>query len=132
MGATDILAALIGRRVTLSPAVRARFPELEGVQWRRGGIPVNVAGWFLGQRSAAAITLWRMVFLSPTVSPDEELLLHEFRHVQQFESSVTFPLAYLWESARRGYFANRFEVDARDYAARRLGTREERDGMRDD
>ncbi|HKW49409.1 MAG TPA: DUF4157 domain-containing protein [Gemmatimonadaceae bacterium] len=118
MGASDIVAALIGRRVTLSPALRARYPELERVRWRRGGIPVNVASWFIG--SAAAITLWRTVFLSHTVSPDDELLLHEFRHVQQFESSVTFPLRYLWESARRGYFANRFEVDARDYAAQRL------------
>jgi len=121
MGVTDIVAALIGRRIALSPAIRARYPELDGVTWRRGGIPVNVAGWFLGQGSAAAITLWRTVFLSPTVSPDEELLLHEFRHVQQFEASVSFPLIYLWESARRGYFANRFEVDAREYAARRLG-----------
>ena len=120
MGPSDILAAVIGRRITLSPTVRARYPELEGVSWRRGGIPVNVAGWFLRQGSAAAITLWRTVFLSPTVAPDEELLLHEFRHVQQFESSVVFPLWYLWESATRGYFANRFEVDARDYAARRL------------
>jgi hypothetical protein len=118
MGASDILTALIGRRVTLSPAVRARYPELERVQWRRGGVPVNVASLFIG--SAAAITLWRTVFLSPSVSPDEELLLHEFRHVQQFESSITFPLRYLWESARRGYLANRFEVDARDYAAQRL------------
>ncbi|HKW08990.1 MAG TPA: hypothetical protein VJO33_01345 [Gemmatimonadaceae bacterium] len=120
MGASDIVAALIGRRIALSPAVRARYPELEGVAWRRGGVPVNVAGWFLGQGSAAAITLWGTVFLSPTVLLDDELLLHEFRHVQQFESSATFPLRYLWESARRGYFANRFEVDARDYAARRL------------
>ncbi|HEY7237150.1 MAG TPA: DUF4157 domain-containing protein [Gemmatimonadaceae bacterium] len=120
MGASDIVAALIGRRITLSPTVRARYPELEDVAWRRGGVAVNVAGWFLGQGSAAAITLWRTVFLSPTVLLDDELLLHEFRHVQQFESSVTFPVRYLWESARRGYFANRFEVDARDYAARRL------------
>jgi len=118
MGASDFVAALIGRRVTLSPALRARYPELEGVQWRRGGVPVSVASWFIG--SAAAITLWRTVFLSTSVSPDDELLLHEFRHVQQFESSITFPLLYLWESARRGYFANRFEVDAREYAAQRL------------
>lgn len=120
MGASEIVAALIGRRITLSAAVRARYPELEDVAWRRGGVAVNVASWFLGQGSAAAITLWRTVFLSPTVLLDDELLLHEFRHVQQFESSVTFPVRYLWESARRGYFANRFEVDARDYAARRL------------
>ena len=120
MGATDIVAALIGRRTTLSPGVVARFPELETVRWRRGGLPVNVAGWFLGQGSAAAITLWRTVFLAPSAPVDAELLLHEFRHVQQFESSLSFPVRYLWESARRGYFANRYEVDAREYSARRL------------
>jgi hypothetical protein len=120
MGATDIVAALIGRRTTLSPGVVARFPELETVRWRRGGLPVNVAGWFLGQGSAAAITLWGTVFLAPSAPVDAELLLHEFRHVQQFESSLSFPVRYLWESARRGYFANRYEVDAREYSARRL------------
>ena len=120
MGGTDILTTLIGREVALPPAVSACYPELTDVHWRRGGLPVRVAGWFLGQRSAAAITLWRTVFLSPSVALGAELLLHEFRHVQQFESSVTFPLRYLWESARRGYFANRFEVDAREYASRRL------------
>jgi hypothetical protein len=51
---------------------------------------------------------------------DAELLLHEFRHVQQFEASPTFPLRYLFESVRRGYFANRYEVDAREYATQRL------------
>jgi hypothetical protein len=105
--------------MALAPDVLARYPELGGVHWRRGGIPVNVAGWFLGQRSAAAITLWRTVFLAPHALVDVELLLHEFRHVQQFESSVSFPIRYLWESVRRGYFDNRFEVDARNYAAQR-------------
>ena len=79
-----------------------------------------IDGWFLGQLSAAEIKLWRTVFLSPHAPVDAELLLHELRHVHQFESSFAFPLLYLWESARRGYFANRFEADARDYAARRL------------
>ena len=120
MGATDIVETMIGRRVTLPAEVLMRYPELEGVEWRSGGLPVNVAGWFLGQRSAAAITLWRTVFLSPSARVDAELLLHEFRHVQQFEASVTFPLRYLWESVRRGYFANRYEVDAREYAAHRV------------
>src|SRR4051794_12397408 len=120
MGAAGIVTTLIGRRIELPAGILARYPELEGVRWRRGGVPVNVAGWFLGQRSAAAITLWRRVFLSPSARVDAELLLHEFRHVQQFEASVTFPMRYLWESARRGYFANRYEVDAREYAAQRL------------
>ena len=120
MGATDIVETVIGRRVTLPGEVLSQYPELAGVEWRSGGLAVNVAGWFLGQRSAAAITLWRTVFLSPSARVDAELLLHEFRHVQQFEASVTFPVRYLWESARRGYFANRYEVDAREYAEQRL------------
>jgi uncharacterized protein DUF4157 len=120
MGSTNILTTLIGREVALPGALSDRYPELERVHWRRGGLPVRVAGWFLGQSSAAAITLWRTVFLAPSVVPGAELLLHEFRHVQQFEASKAFPLRYLWESARRGYFANRFEVDAREYASRRL------------
>jgi hypothetical protein len=120
MGATDVLAALIGRRIALLPEVLVRYPELERVTWRRGGVPVTIAGWCLGQRSAAAITLWRTVFLASDALVDLELLLHEYRHVQQFEASVSFPVQYLWESVRRGYFDNRFEADAREYAAQRL------------
>jgi hypothetical protein len=124
MGATDIVETMIGRRVALPAEILDQYPELAGVQWRSGGVPVNVAGWFLGQRSAAAITLWRTVFLAPSARVDAELLLHEFRHVQQFEASVTFPVRYLWEGARRGYFANRYEVDAREYAAQRLRSKD--------
>ena len=120
MGAAAVVETLIGRTVRPPPALLARYPELDAVRWRRGGVPVFVAGWFLGQRSAAAITLWRTVFLGPGVAFDAELLLHELRHVHQFEASLAFPLQYVWESVRRGYFANRFEADARDYAARRL------------
>ena len=111
---------MIGRRVILPPGLIARFPELASVHWRRGGVPVRVAGWFLGRRSAAAITLWNTVFLAPGVTFDAELLLHELRHVQQFGASAAFPVLYLWESVRRGYFANRYEADARAYAASRL------------
>ena len=120
MGGTAIVAALIGRRVRLTPDVLDRYPELGRVIWRRGGLPVRIAGWFLGHGSAAAITLWRTVFLAPNASVDVELLLHEFRHVEQFESSVSFPIRYLLESARRGYYENRFEIDARRYAAQRV------------
>jgi hypothetical protein len=120
MGTADIVTTVIGRSIALPAALLAKYPELARVRWRRGGLPVNVAGWFLGQRSAAAITLWRTVFLSPTALLEAELLLHEFRHVQQFEGGASFPIRYLWESARHGYFANRYEVDAREYAAQRL------------
>lgn len=114
------LAALIGRPIELPPDVTARFPELAAVRWRRGGIPVRVAGLFLGQSSVAAITLWRTVFLSPSARIEPMLLLHELRHVHQFESSLAFPLLYVWESLIHGYHRNRFEADARAYAAQRI------------
>jgi len=116
----SLIQTLVGQSMTLPREITDRFPELDAVNWRRGGLPVHVAGWFLGQRSAAAITLWRTVFLAPTQSPDAELLLHELRHVHQFEERLTFPLQYIWESLRRGYYKNRFEADARAYAARRV------------
>src|SRR5678815_1053083 len=124
MGIADAFAALaaplIGRPTTLPPELLDRYPELAGARWRRGGLPVRVGGWCLGQRTVSAITLWRTVWLAPEVRPSEELLLHELRHVQQFEASAAFPILYLWESLRRGYVRNRFEVDARAYAATRV------------
>ena len=87
---------------------------------RRGGLPVRVGGWALGRSTVAAITLWRTVFVASGVALDAELLLHELRHVHQFEASAIFPLHYLWESVRRGYHANRYEADARTYAAAQL------------
>jgi hypothetical protein len=115
-----VVRALIGRPVALSDGVLRAYPELSRARWRRGGLPVRVGGWCLGQRTVAAITLWRTVWLAPDLEPSVELLLHELRHVHQFESSRIFPMLYVWESLRRGYFENRFESDARSYAAARV------------
>lgn len=112
--------AVIGEAVPVPGELLRTFPELSVVHLRRGGLPVRVAGWSLLQSSAAAITLWRCVFLGTNVRADAELLLHEFRHVQQFQASRAFPLLYLWESLRRGYHGNRFELDARHFAGARL------------
>jgi hypothetical protein len=42
-------------------------------------------------------------------------VLHELEHVRQFRKygAVRFLVLYLWESARRGYYNNRFEAEAR-------------------
>jgi hypothetical protein len=42
-------------------------------------------------------------------------VVHEVEHVRQYQryGFVCFCLLYLWESARRGYYNNRFEVEAR-------------------
>jgi hypothetical protein len=115
-----VLAALIGRPIALPAPVVERFPELATVRWRRGGLPVRVAGFFLGRASVAAITLWRTVLLAPHARLDAELLLHELRHAHQFQANAAFPLLYLWESLFHGYHRNRFEADARAFASRRV------------
>jgi hypothetical protein len=118
--AAALSAALIGQNVALPPHLLEQYPELAEARWRRGGPFVRIAGWFLGQRTVAAVTLWRTVWVAPETSLSADLLLHELRHVHQFESTVTFPVRYLWETLRRGYVRNRYEVDARMYAAERI------------
>jgi hypothetical protein len=52
---------------------------------------------------------------------DPELVLHEYFHVlRQWASGELTIARYLWESGRRGYVANRFEVDARRFATEHL------------
>ncbi|HET9424923.1 MAG TPA: hypothetical protein VFO55_06080 [Gemmatimonadaceae bacterium] len=115
-----IIRFLIGVPETLPPSVAERYPELAQARYRRGGIPPRFAGWLLGRPTVAAVTLWRTIWLGRRVQLDDELLLHEWRHVEQFGASPAFPLMYIWETLRRGYWMNRFEVEARDYAAQRI------------
>ena len=115
-----VYRAIAGEEIALPKELVARYPELARARWRRGGLPVRVGGWCLGQKSVSAITLWHIIWLAPGSPFAEELLLHEVRHVEQFGASAAFPLLYLWESATRGYYRNRFEVDARDYASSRV------------
>lgn len=46
---------------------------------------------------------------------DDKWLKHELCHVKQFREHgyVFFVVKYLWESIRKGYYNNRFEVEAR-------------------
>jgi hypothetical protein len=105
-----------GHSFALPDDVTAVFPELASVAWRRGGLPLRIGGWLLGRRSVAGITLGATVFLSPGQPPSLALLLHELGHVRQFRRDKTFPMRYLWESVRRGYGRNRFELEADQFA----------------
>jgi hypothetical protein len=118
--AARIRSTLIGEAVELPAEIAARYPELCHARWRRGGLPPRIGGWPLGASTVAGITLWRTIWLAPDTPWEPELLLHELRHVHQFASSTTFPLRYIWQTMWRGYRANAYEVDAREYAARRL------------
>lgn len=115
-------AALIGEAMELPPAMVRRYPELAQATYRRGGLPVRIGGWALGTSTAAAIALWRTIFVAPGTALTAELLLHELRHVHQFSENWAFPVSYLWQSIRYGYSRNAYEVDARRYSASRLST----------
>ena len=117
-----LVVALVGERIELPEAMIRHYPDLARVKYRRGGLPVRIGGWALGTSTAAAITLWKTIFLAPTTALDAELLLHELRHVHQFLEDKAFPVSYLWQSIRYGYTSNAYEVDARRYAAARLAT----------
>ena len=119
-GGSRFVKALIGERIDLPAATLEKYPDLAQATYRRGGLPVRIAGWTLGTSSAAAITLWRTIFVSARTPLTPELLLHELRHVHQFLESRAFPFSYLWQSIRYGYFRNAYEADARRYAAHRL------------
>ena len=115
-----LIAAVTGSPVALPTELAQRFPDLQVVRLRRGGIPTRMGGWMLGQQRVAAITFWRTVFVAPDVPLTGELLLHELGHVHQFGATATFPVRYIWESLRHGYHRNRYETDAREYASERL------------
>ena len=117
---TRFVTAIAGQRIDLPPALTDLYPDLSDARYRRGGLPARVAGWALGTSSAAAITLWNTVFIAPGTPLSAELLLHELRHVHQFQQRRTFPFSYLWQSIRYGYSRNAYEEDARRYAAHRL------------
>ena len=119
-GSSRLVRILIGEKIDLPAETLRTYPELAQATYRRGGLPVRVAGWAIGSSSAAAITLWRTIFVAPRSRLSPELLLHELRHVHQFLERRTFPFSYLWQSIRYGYSRNAYEADARRYAAHRL------------
>ncbi|MDQ6718626.1 MAG: DUF4157 domain-containing protein [Gemmatimonadota bacterium] len=118
--ARRVIHALAGRKIALPEELTRRFPELGEARFRVGGIPLRIGGWALGASHVAGITLGSTIFLHRSEELDEALLLHELRHVHQFRERKTFPARYLWQSIRRGYRANPYEVDARRFSAIRL------------
>jgi enamine deaminase RidA (YjgF/YER057c/UK114 family) len=69
--ARAVFGAIIGHRMTLPPALLARYPELADARWRRGGLPVRVGGWCLGRATVAGITLGRTIWLAGQVAIED-------------------------------------------------------------
>lgn len=113
----------IGRRAAPPPVVSAALERLFG----SGVHDVRVIEHSLFARlhvGAVATTRRRRIFLHGAAADffaNPTLMLHEYCHVLlQWEPRTLTAWRYLLEWWRRGYYANRFEVDARAYAAHHL------------
>lgn len=111
---------LLGVPFTLPSGLLTQYPELAAARWRRGGLALRIGGWCLGRATVSGITLWRTIWLADGAPLRPELLLHELRHVHQFDGDRAFPFRYVWGTLRHGYTNNPYEADARAYAARRV------------
>jgi hypothetical protein len=69
--------------------------------------------------SGAAMVLGKTIHLHNTSTNEflqnKKWVKHELCHVQQFKQHgyLLFLIKYVWESLRKGYYNNKFEVEAR-------------------
>jgi hypothetical protein len=105
-----------------------RFTFLS-MQFKERSLLARIARWKLGNKARVAMVIGRTVHLSGVTRheflADAEWVAHEAVHLRQFQTFGFwgFLARYLWESARVGYYANKYEVEAREEAARAVGQR---------
>ena len=102
-------------------AVRGALEQLLGE--RIGHVKVIEYSWFARLHGAFATTRLQRIYLAGSAEDffnNPWLMLHEYCHVlRQWQTgSLTVP-RYLMECLRRGYWNNRFEVEARQFADQR-------------
>jgi len=88
-------------------------------------VVIRESSWFARlHRGARATTRRNTIYLRGTAEEffdDHDLLLHEYFHVlRQWNRGRMTMWGYIVESARHGYWANRYEKQARRFVTRRL------------
>ena len=79
----------------------------------------RIAAKKLGKKEVAMV-LGKTIHLWNTTEGEflknEKWVTHELCHVQQYKryGFVNFLVRYLWESIRKGYYNNKYEVEARE------------------
>ena len=107
-----------GREAAVPHALSGALEQLLGE--RIGHVKVIEHSWFARLHGALATTRLQRIYLSGSADDffsNPWLMLHEYCHVlRQWQTgSLTVP-RYLLECLRRGYWNNRFEVEAREFA----------------
>jgi hypothetical protein len=86
---------------------------------KENSIIAYLAAIFLKQNKMA-IVIGATIFLynisRVNFENDKKHLAHELCHINQFRQYgiLKFIILYLWESLKKGYWNNKFEVEARD------------------
>ena len=109
----------MGRRVYPPPQVLEALEALFGEGVEHVAVIENSMFARLHGRVAATTRLRRIYLRDSALKffGDPDLILHEYCHVLlQWESGNLTTIGYLIESARHGYWNNRFEVEARRFA----------------
>jgi hypothetical protein len=114
---------VIGRRYVLphrvSAALEQAFAEpVDGVVVIENSLYARA---HLGMRATTRPNRILLACSGAQFAADPELLLHEYFHVvRQWRTGYLTRWRYLTESARRGYWTNRYEREARDFTAAAL------------
>jgi hypothetical protein len=107
-----------GRLAAIPDTVISALEQVLGE--RIGQVEVIEHSWFARLHGAFATTRPQRIYLSGSAADfftNPWFMLHEYCHVlRQWQTgSLTVP-RYLLECLRRGYWNNRFEVEAREFA----------------
>ncbi len=86
---------------------------------KENSIIAYLAAIFLKQNKMAVVigaTIFLHNISKVNFENDKKHLVHELCHINQFRQHGTlkFIILYLWESLMKGYWNNKFEVEARD------------------
>ncbi len=90
-----------------------------GVYIKENSFFAKIAAKKLGAESVAMV-LGKTIHLYGSTKAqflaDQRWLKHELCHIKQFEENGTilFLIKYLWESIKKGYYNNKYEVEARE------------------
>ena len=108
-----------GREAAVPEAVNRALEQVLGT--RIGHVKVIEHSWVARlHRRAVAATRPRRIYLRGGAAEffaDPRLMLHEYCHVvRQWQNGRLTVRRYLLEWLRRGYWNNRFEVEAREFA----------------
>jgi uncharacterized protein DUF4157 len=114
----------MGRRVIPPPNVQAALASFFGDD-RVARVRVIEHSWIARLHiRAVATTRRRRIYLRGSAAEfftNPVLMLHEYCHVlKQWEPGALTTLRYVSEWLRRGYWDNRFEIEAREFASDNL------------